>query len=200
MKFKVYKYKSLTSTNDKAINFINSKKKESGFIFSNIQTKGRGTREKKWISLEGNLFASIFFPLKKNYPSFNEFTFINPIIIHKVIKSFCKKSQLNLKWPNDILLNKKKICGILQEVIKKNNLNYLIIGVGLNLVKNPNMKGLETSNILKETNINIKKGLIINKIVKSYELFFNKIKNYEFKEYKKKANLLSIQPSDLKWN
>ena len=97
-------------------------------------------------------------------------------------------------------MNKKKICGILQEVIQKNDLNYLIIGMGVNLIKNPNIEDVKTSNILKETNINIKRDIIVKEIIRSYENFFNKIGDYKFNDYKKKANLLSIKPSDLKWN
>jgi len=193
MKFKVYKYKSLTSTNDEAISCIKDKKINFGFIFAQIQTKGRGTKGNKWISLKGNLFGSIFFPLKENYPTFHEFTFITPIIIYDVIKSFCINSSLSLKWPNDILMNKKKICGILQEVITKNNLNYLIIGTGINLIKNPKISDSETTNIYKETNVNIKKEIIIKKIIHSYESFFEKINKYKFENYKKKANTLSIK-------
>ena len=193
MKFKVYKYKSLTSTNDEAISCIKDKKINFGFIFAQIQTKGRGTKGNKWISLKGNLFGSIFFPLKENYPTFHEFTFITPIIIYDVIKSFCINSSLSLKWPNDILMNKKKICGILQEVITKNNLNYLIIGTGINLIKNPKISDTETTNIYKETNVNIKKEIIIKKIINSYESFFEKINKYKFDNYKKKANTLSIK-------
>ena len=73
MKFKVYKYKSLINTNDSAVSFIKNKQIKFGYIFSDIQTGGRGTRGKKWISLKGNLFGSIFFPLEKNYPKFHEF-------------------------------------------------------------------------------------------------------------------------------
>ena len=198
MKFKVYKYKSLTSTNDRAISFIKNKQIKFGYIFSDIQTEGRGTRGKKWISLKGNLFGSIFFPLRKNYPKFHEFSFITPIILYNVIKGFCESCNLSLKWPNDILMNKKKICGILQEVIKKNDLNYLIIGIGINLIKNPDIKDKKTTNIFKETNINIKKDIIIKKIIKSYENFFNKIDLYKFKNYKKKADFLSVKPCDIR--
>ena len=200
MQFEILKLESVTSTNDVAINLIKGKKKETGCIYADTQTKGRGTQGKKWISEKGNLFGSIFFPLKKNYPSFNEFAFINPVIIYNVINSFCKNCNLCLKWPNDILINKKKICGILQEVIQKNDLNYLIIGMGVNLIKNPNIEDVKTSNILKETNINIKRDIIVKEIIRSYENFFNKIGDYKFNDYKKKANLLSIKPSDLKWN
>ena len=52
------------------------KKKKIGCIYADIQTRGRGTRGKRWISVHGNLFGSIFFPLKKNYPPFNEFSII----------------------------------------------------------------------------------------------------------------------------
>ena len=90
-------------------------------------------------------------------------------------------------------MNKKKICGILQEVITKNNLNYLIIGTGINLIKNPKISDTETSNIYKETNVNIKKEIIIKKIIHSYESFFEKINKYKFENYKKKANTLSIK-------
>ena len=200
MKFKIYKYEKLNSTNDEAMRFIKDKNIDYGYIHSNIQTSGRGTQGKKWISIEGNLFGSIFFPLKKNYPSFHEFSFINPIIIYDVIKSFCNKNDLALKWPNDILVQKKKICGILQEVIEKNNLKYLIIGIGISLIKSPILQDTEATNILKETNTNIRKDEIIKKIIKSYENFFSKVDNYDFSEYKNKVNLFSVKPRDLAWN
>ena len=178
MKFKVYKYKSLTSTNDEAISCIKDKKINFGFIFAQIQTKGRGTKGNKWISLKGNLFGSIFFPLKENYPTFHEFTFITPIIIYDVIKSFCINSSLSLKWPNDILMNKKKICGILQEIVQKNGIKYLIVGVGLNLVKSPNIQDYPTTNLLEltGTKINVNKAskqliIIYKNFLKSQKVF-----------------------------
>ena len=63
-----------------AIILIKEKKKEIGCVYAQKQTKGRGRYGRKWISAEGNLFGSIFFQLKKNYPSFSEFSTINPII------------------------------------------------------------------------------------------------------------------------
>jgi len=200
MKFRIYKFESVNSTNDKAIEFIKNKNIELGYIFSNIQRKGRGTRGKKWVSLKGNLFGSIFFPLKKKYPNFYEFTFINAVIIYNVIKSCSKNCSLSLKWPNDILMNKKKVCGILQEVIKINNLNYLIIGIGINLVKNPKIKKINTSNIFKETKVKVKRDILLKKLVKSYEEFFKRINYYKFEDYKKKANSLSIRRDNVKWN
>ena len=197
MHFKTYKYKILKSTNDQAINFIKNNNISYGYIMSDIQTAGRGTAKKKWISLKGNLFGSIFFPLKKNFPAFNEFMFISPTIIYNVIKSFCKNCELSFKWPNDILINNKKICGILQEVIRTNNRDYLIIGMGINLVVNPKIKGLRTTNIFDETKIKIDRNEIVKKIIDMFEKFFSEIKTYSFQYYKNKANLLSIKPNNI---
>ena len=192
MKFKIYKFKKISSTNDYAINFIKNKNIKYGYVHADLQTKGRGTSYKKWISQEGNLFGSIFFPLKKKYPKFHEFLFINSIILFNLISNISKDNRLTIKWPNDILLNRKKICGILQEVIKIKNLDYIVIGIGINLVTNPNIKIKKTGNILSETNVLINKMKVVKGIVSSYEKFFSKIDSYNFKYYKDKANSLSI--------
>ena len=63
MKFEIFKFESVTSTNDVAINLIKEEKKFFGCVYSAIQTKGRGTRGKEWISAQGNLLGSIFFLL-----------------------------------------------------------------------------------------------------------------------------------------
>ena len=109
MKFEIYKFKEVTSTNDIAVNLIKEKKEVTGCVYSDSQTKGRGTKGKKWISLKGNLFTSLFFPLKDKYPPFNEFSIINPILIADVIKKFCNDKNITLKYPNDVFLNGRKI-------------------------------------------------------------------------------------------
>ena len=114
MKFEIFKFKSVTSTNDAAINLIKEEKKEVGCVYADKQIKGRGSYGREWISDEGNLFGSIFFPLKNNYPPFNEFSIINPIIISDVIRHFCEKKNISFKFPNDVFVNRKKICGVLQ--------------------------------------------------------------------------------------
>ena len=67
MKLDLIKLKKVKSTNDEAIKIIKSKKNKQGIIITNLQTKGKGTMGKKWVSLKGNIFASVFFELKKKY-------------------------------------------------------------------------------------------------------------------------------------
>jgi len=194
MKFKIYKFKSVTSTNDIAINLIKKENKISGYVCAKMQTKGRGTMGKKWISNDGNFFSTLFFPLKKIYPPFNEFSIINAIIVSDVIKKICNIEKVNLKFPNDIFLNGKKICGILQETITIKNKDFIVIGIGLNLVSSPNNlnHSYKASNIFKETKKNPKINEIASLIIASYENFFNKLNVYNFKNFKNKANLISI--------
>ena len=192
MKFEIFKFKNVTSTNDIAINLIREKNKEAGCVCAEKQTKGRGTHGKKWISNKGNLFGSIFFPLEKDYPKFNEFSLINPIIISNVIGKFCNKRKLSFKWPNDILINKKKICGILQELITLNGKKFLIIGIGLNVLTNPKINAkYKATNIFAESRKRPKINKIIKLIIVSYENFFLNLDSYNYENFKKEVKLLA---------
>ena len=62
MKFEIFKFENVTSTNDIAINLIKNEQKETGYVYADTQTKGRGPHGREWISGKGNLFGSIFFP------------------------------------------------------------------------------------------------------------------------------------------
>ena len=193
MKFEIFKFESVTSTNDVAINLIKEDKKEFGCVYALAQTKGRGRHGRKWISEKGNFFGTIFFPLKNNYPSFSEFSTINSIIISDVIKYFCKNENIKLKFPNDVLVEGKKICGILQEVIISNKKNFLIIGIGINIVSNPKIEDkYQTTNILLESKKKPKIEEVIDQIIFSYERFFADLSSYNFVYFKKKADLMGI--------
>ena len=193
MKFEVFKFKNITSTNDIAISLIKEKQKKTGCVYADTQTKGRGTRGKEWISDKGNLFGSIFFPLENNYPPFNEFSIINPIIISDVIKHFCDKKNVNLKFPNDVFVNRKKICGVLQETIISGYRKFLIIGIGVNIVSNPDISNeYLATNIFLETKKKPKIKEILDLIIASYEKFFVDLNSYNYKHFKKKADLMSL--------
>ena len=165
---------------------------KQGLVFSKIQTNGRGTRGKKWISKRGNFFGSVFFQLKKNTPKFYEFSVITPVLITKKIKEITDCENIYIKWPNDIYINNQKVCGILQEVIQsENNQKYLIIGIGINLVSHPTIRNQNISDIKKETKVLIKNNEMLNEIKKSFQNFFKNIKFYSYKKYMSLGNSLS---------
>ncbi len=154
MKIKKFNYKSVNSTNDIAINLIKKKNIKTGYIFAEKQKKGRGQQGKRWISYKGNLFVSIFFSLEKNNLTLKQLTKVNAKLIIKLISHYYKK-KIKIKLPNDILIKQRKICGILQETVQKNGVTYLIVGIGLNLVKSPNIKNYPTTSLYELTKTKI---------------------------------------------
>ena len=170
MIIKNFNYKCVNSTNDIAINLIKKKNIRAGLVLAEKQKKGRGQRGKKWISYKGNLFVSIFFSLDKINLTLKQLTKFNANLVIKLISQYCKK-KIKLKSPNDIMVNKKKICGILQETIKKNNIQYLIVGIGLNLVSSPQINKYPTTNLYDLTNSKISVNKISKELKDMYKNF-----------------------------
>ena len=146
MKFKVFKFKKVKSTNNTAIRIIRNSKLESGMIISDLQSDGRGQYGRKWISEKGNLFVSLFYIQNNLYLTLKQLTKINSFLVKKLLAKYYKK-KIDFKKPNDLLIKKKKICGILQETIDKLDKKYLIVGIGINLIKSPNINNYPTTNL-----------------------------------------------------
>ena len=177
MKFKLFSYEEVDSTNNIAMNLIKTKNYNNGFIVASSQKKGRGRRGRKWISKKGNLFTSIFFHLKNNYPTVEQFTLINALINFDIIKKYCGRKKISYKPPNDIYINKKK---------------YLIVGIGINLITSPKLKKYFSSSIYKETNKKPKLIKLVKEIIKKYENFFKNIKNFNFSEFQNESNKILL--------
>ncbi|RPG12986.1 MAG: biotin--[acetyl-CoA-carboxylase] ligase [Pelagibacteraceae bacterium TMED232] len=146
MKFKILRFKKLISTNYTAIRIIRSSNLMYGMIIAERQINGRGQYGRKWISLKGNLFVSFFYNLDNMNLNMTQITKINCVLVKKLISKYYKK-RIIYKKPNDLLIKGKKICGILQETINKLNKKFLIVGIGINLVKNPIIKDYPIINL-----------------------------------------------------
>ena len=174
MKFKTFRFNKVKSTNDTAIRIIRNSNIDYGMVIANEQKKGRGQYGKKWISYNGNIFISFFYKLDHLKVSLKQITKINCLLVKKLLSIYYKK-RIILKKPNDLLINKKKICGILQEKICKLQKTYLIVGIGINLIKNPNLKGIPTTNLNKLLNKRLSKIKIEKKIKKIFEIKLGKL-------------------------
>ena len=130
-------------------------------IYTNNQTAGRGRLERKWENIgEDNIYASIL--IKPNCEISNVFSNLTQylcLILAETFEEYGVKPQI--KWPNDIRINKKKISGILAEsVVTGNKLDALILGFGVNL----NCKEDVIKNINQPaTSLNIEIGMEIDK-------------------------------------
>ena len=185
MKIKIKKYIKVKSTNDIALRLIKKNYSEPTLIISEKQTDGRGRTGKKWISKKGNIFLSLFFKFNQRKINFKQFAILNAFLIKKVISKIIS-TNVTVKWPNDLLYNKKKFCGILQEVIKFNNFDYLIVGIGLNTNIVPQNKGFKSTSLKNILKKKINNQKVLNNIVVAYEKFLEEKNRLSFSDLKRK--------------
>jgi len=174
MKFEIFRFNKVESTNRSAIRIVKNSNIDYGMVIANEQKSGRGQYGKKWISYNGNLFISFFYTIDQLTLSLKQITKINCLLVKKLLSIYYKK-KIVFKKPNDLLINKKKICGILQEKISKLNKRYLIVGIGINLIKSPNLKNYPTTNLSELLNKKVSKNAIEKRIKKIFEAKLNKL-------------------------
>ena len=174
MKIKKFEYKIVDSTNKIALRLIKKTNCQFGMVTAISQKLGKGQYGKKWISYKGNLFVSFFLKIQNRNLNFEKITKLNCELVRKLLSKFYKK-KISIKPPNDLLINGKKICGILQESIIKNEQQYLIIGVGINLIKSPYIKDYPTTNLFELIKKKIDKNEFQNKLKSIFEKNINRI-------------------------
>ena len=140
---KIEYFESITSTSERAKEIAEETYKneehlkEIKVVVAENQTKGKGTNGRKWhSSSEENILMTLIFYPQKTIKELQGITYAIAEMIRDTIKDLYDIS-LNIKLPNDLLLNDKKICGILTESsIKNDKVNYLLIGIGFNVNQN----------------------------------------------------------------
>ena len=128
--WKIKRYDIVSSTNDVAKE-LSKDIKEPTVIVAETQTSGRGRRGNKWISKTGNLFFSQIFSSRTTV---SNLAFVTSLSVVEAICNFNHNTNVAIKWPNDILIEDKKIAGILIENTPENN---VILGIGVNIISNP---------------------------------------------------------------
>ena len=173
MKIQIIKFESVDSTNNVALRRIKKGKIKPTLIIAKSQKKGRGQYGRKWISHKGNIFMTVYFSLKKKI----EIKSLSKKV-YKLLKKSLEKfvnEKITIKLPNDLLIKGSKVCGILQETIFRDELKYLIIGVGINLENTPHISNYPTTYLNKYSKKKINKLRIINDLKLNFE---KNIKNY----------------------
>ena len=166
MKFNIFRYKIVQSTNKTAIRKINSGY-ENGIVVSEKQSNGKGRYGREWISKKGNLFTSIFFKINKNF-NLKKVTSLNCNIIKACLEEFIKK-KIIVKKPNDMLINKKKLCGILRETFIFKSEIFMIVGIGINIASSPKVNGYKTTHLNEHLMKKVSKYKLFNSVKKIYE-------------------------------
>lgn len=130
--FEIMQFAEVESTNDTAAEYAYAAGKRL-VITAKRQTAGRGRRGRKWQSLDGNLFFSLLleFPLKE----LGKLIMAATLGLVETVRLFAPEARVQIKWPNDVLINNAKVSGMLLE---KGAGEYMVVGIGVNTVQSPN--------------------------------------------------------------
>ncbi len=129
--FDHYFYKSLKNTNDE-VKKLNVSNGRNIAVFTSFQRKGRGRKQREWISSVGDLTCSF---LVKNNLDVKDLGKINLLVVNSLINilKYLGVKKIKYKWPNDIFIENRKLAGILIETTVSNKtINQFIIGIGIN--------------------------------------------------------------------
>lgn len=189
LEYKILEFKEIDSTNVYIKKNIELLKNSETLIIvkSEHQTAGCGRNGHNWYSPDGGLWFSFAFTIdEKNLNTISSLSQIISLSICKILETDFTLTP-KIKWPNDILIEYKKLGGILLETVKYLDKRIIIIGIGLNTNFNSNdLKGLVLNlkpvSTLDLLNKKINNKELMNKIIKqvllNYEIFLEK--GYKF--------------------
>ena len=178
---KILHFKTLDSTNQYALDMIKENLSEGTVIISDVQRKGAGRKKRFWYSPSGGLWFSVILYPKIQSEKAMLITMTASVSISEAIKEVTGLDT-EIKWPNDILLHKKKLCGILTELESdKNSIKYAIVGIGINVNNNVSVELKETAISIKEVKgIEIPLMELFYKILKRFDINYNSLKTKKF--------------------
>ena len=177
----IFALEEIDSTNEYAKK-IAKNNKTGTVVTSNLQTSGKGRRGRGFVSEYGGLYFSII--LKPNV-SIDKIPFLTQLSACSVYKAMEElKISTKIKWPNDIILNDKKLCGILCEMsCEMDYVSYVVAGIGINIANVEFDKDLQKIATTLE-----KEGYYINKldlfweILKYFDYFYQKFEKNDYNE------------------
>lgn len=172
------------------------------FVSADKQTNGKGRGSRSWISDDNNLLFSILLKDEQYYKHYADLSIVTAYSVVTVLEKIGIK-DVSIKWPNDVFIKDKKVCGILLEAVTMTKMECLIIGVGINVNQETfdETFNIKATSLFNQTNkkidINTLKQevyqtLLINydKVKKGYN-FYKEIKQYDYLKDKKAYALIN---------
>ena len=157
MKFQLTILEVVGSTNDIALEAARSGAEDGLVVWAQQQSKGRGQRNHTWESQPKSslTFSVLFRPNQEELTFLGRFTALGALAVAQAVQAKTG-GEAQVKWPNDVLLNGKKICGVLAETdLQAGNANAVVVGVGANLLpgafRENTAMNYPASDILSET-------------------------------------------------
>lgn len=185
-KYNLLAFEEIDSTNDEAKRLVQSGAFDKLVIWSKVQSEGRGRYGRSWNSIEGNLFLSILTPVNCSLQKATQLSFVMAVAVADVIESLAIKNKLDLdiqlKWPNDVLVNGKKVAGILMEAIPEAVDDWVILGLGLNIEHKPD---IENTTSLHEIGIKTSVGEALGMVMNQFDYYHDMWVIYDFPNIRK---------------
>lgn len=130
----LYYYPEIGSTNDEAFRLGLSGAPEGTAVIADSQTKGKGRLQRYWHSPPGsNIYTSIILRPAFEPDQAPQISIAAGVAVAEMLSKYCP-GQVQLKWPNDVLLKRKKLCGILAQIkISANRIDFVVLGIGINV-------------------------------------------------------------------
>lgn len=129
----LYFYQEINSTNDQAYSLGMNDAPEGTAVIADSQTGGRGRLHRQWHSPAGvNIYTSVI--LKPEFETFraSQVPLMAGVAVAQVLDNYCP--GIKLKWPNDVMIREKKVCGILSQAkISADKINFIVLGIGINV-------------------------------------------------------------------
>lgn len=158
----VYFFESVTSTQKVAKEYAMNGAKHGTLIVADEQTEGRGRMVRKWYSPKGTgIWASFILRPDIQIQHAPQLTLLSAVAVVQAIKKVTHITP-EIKWPNDILISGRKVCGILTELqAEEDRIQSVILGIGINVNQDENDFSAEI--IKKATSLKIELGKTVNR-------------------------------------
>lgn len=182
----IHYFNEVDSTNEVAKYLAEEGAEDGTVVVAEIQNKGKGRRGKTWISPPGGIWMSVI--LRPEIPPHraSQLTLVTGVVVAKTIKEELN-IDVGIKWPNDILIGKKKVCGILTEVnATLDKVNYLVVGIGIDMNVDVPMlpsdlqKG--ATSLKNELDTEINGAVLVQRFLLNFENTYNDFKDGKFPE------------------
>ena len=183
-------FDTISPTNDYLLRKEKNKNKDIKICIAEEQTKGRGRRGKSWISPK---FKNIYFSLN-SFLKKEDLSGLSIAVALSVSKVLTKINVMSLiKWPNDLLVGNKKICGILIETAKVGELTKVVIGIGINVnMEYSELIDQEWTSIKLEKKQSVDRNSIITEMINQLCITLNKFEQEEFDYFLKRFTSLDL--------
>ena len=179
--FNIHQFPELESSNKTAFEMAQSKKLFDGeIILADSQSAGKGRESRVWTSPVGNLYFSLILQPKISAQKIPQISFVAITALRLMVEGLVANQKVQNKWPNDLLIDGKKVAGLLLESkISGQNCEFVILGIGLNIASNP-YSTIFPANNLKEFGIELTAQDVLKKFLNEFEKIYENWLAYGF--------------------